>query len=132
MAAGSSNGMTTFTGTAVEIFKDRDFNGASRKLQDGDYDLVANGVVLAFVDTIGSIKIGVGWEVTVYAETRCTGSGTTLHASTANVGDEVGHAIASLRVRSQSGTPLTIDTTFNGSRLQINGLQDPDAWTVQL
>ncbi|MFD8757158.1 hypothetical protein ACFV0O_40225 [Kitasatospora sp. NPDC059577] len=131
MAPANKDGIVSVTGTAVEIFTDRDFKGVGLVLHDGNDDPETDGGSVGN-DTISSIKAGVGWKVTVHANSDFTGAGTTFHGSTAYVGDEFDDTISSLKVRSEHRSPLVVDETINGSRFPLAGLQQQDSLGVDL
>ena len=88
----------------AEVFKDRDYGGASLGLAVGDYDSEALTRSLGN-DSISSLKVAPGYEITLYADAGFTGVSRIFKTDTPYVGDDNNDKTSSLRV-TESIAPL--------------------------
>jgi len=111
---------------AAEFFVDRNFAGRSVALPSGAYDIErVEGSVGN--DTISSIRVASGYQVTVYTDSGFAGRSKTFTADTAYVGDDFNDAISSFQVKEVGSTAELKNTSLTGFPPQndVYQLQNP-------
>ena len=98
---------------AAEFFVDQNFAGQSVALPSGAYDIEhVEGSVGN--DTISSIRVASGYQVTVYTDSGFAGQSKTFTADTAYVGDDFNDAISSFQVNEVGSTAKLKNITLTG------------------
>jgi hypothetical protein len=87
------------SGGNAEVFTERDYRGAYAALNFGIYN-VGRETGSVGNDTISSLKVAPGYQVTVYTDTHATGSSTTFTSDTPYVGDNFNDKISSIEITS--------------------------------
>ncbi|MFD8992312.1 peptidase inhibitor family I36 protein [Streptomyces goshikiensis] len=92
--------MPSATG-AVQIYLDRDYQGASATLEEGSYDIQHLKAGDVGNDAISSLRVAGGYQVTVYKDAGLTGASAAFTADTPWVGADFDDAISSLKITKQ-------------------------------
>lgn len=91
-----SDQVSTASTDRPEIFDQRDYQGASMRLDAGEYELANPSAVDN--DTISSVKVPSGWKVTLYEDAKFQGKSKTFTSDTPYVGDDFNDIASSIKV----------------------------------
>ncbi|MFG1795826.1 peptidase inhibitor family I36 protein [Nocardia sp. NPDC049149] len=102
--------------SAVQLFTHANYSGGTMSLDVGAYNLEQESDPdKVGDDTISSVKVASGYQVTVYTDADFQGQSTTFTTDTAYIGDDLNDKISSLQVTRTSPAPRTKVVTKPGA-----------------